>query len=33
MIFMPNYPENAKWLTAEEKELQILRLGENSSKG
>ncbi|KAH8662436.1 major facilitator superfamily domain-containing protein [Xylariales sp. PMI_506] len=33
MLFMPNYPENAKWLTAEERELQVLRLGENSSKG
>ncbi|KAF0321813.1 major facilitator superfamily transporter [Colletotrichum asianum] len=32
-LFMPSYPENAKWLSNEEKSFQIQRLGENSSKG
>ncbi|KAM0330826.1 hypothetical protein ACHAQA_003781 [Verticillium albo-atrum] len=32
-FFMPNYPENASWLTAEEKEVQIARLGANCSQG
>lgn len=32
-FFMPNYPEKAKWLTAEEKELQKRRMGENCSHG
>lgn len=32
-FFMPSYPENAGWLSAEEKELQANRLGSNSSQG
>ncbi|KAF4902507.1 MFS transporter prlL [Colletotrichum fructicola] len=32
-LFMPSYPESAKWLLNEEKSFQIQRLGENSSKG
>ncbi|KAH9240765.1 hypothetical protein K456DRAFT_1744608 [Colletotrichum gloeosporioides 23] len=33
VLFMPSYPESAKWLSNEEKSFQIQRLGENSSKG
>ncbi|KAH0427677.1 major facilitator superfamily transporter [Colletotrichum camelliae] len=33
VLFMPSYPENASWLSNEEKSFQIQRLGENSSKG
>ncbi|KAM0487248.1 hypothetical protein ACHAPX_000519 [Trichoderma viride] len=30
---MPSYPEKANWLTEEEKSIQVLRLGVNSSHG
>ncbi|KAM0457504.1 hypothetical protein ACHAO4_003305 [Trichoderma viride] len=30
---MPSYPEKANWLTEEEKAIQVLRLGVNSSHG
>ncbi|KAH6679971.1 major facilitator superfamily domain-containing protein [Plectosphaerella plurivora] len=30
---MPNYPENASWLTEEEKRVQVQRLGLNCSQG
>ncbi|KAI0202331.1 major facilitator superfamily domain-containing protein [Astrocystis sublimbata] len=33
IFFLPNYPENAKWLSEEEKELEVRRLGANSSHG
>lgn len=32
-LFMPSYPEKANWLTEEEKAIQVLRLGVNSSHG
>jgi hypothetical protein len=32
-FFMPSYPEKANWLTEEEKSIQVLRLGVNSSHG
>lgn len=32
-IFFPDYPETAKWLTAEEKALQEKRLGTERSRG
>ncbi|KAI1272917.1 major facilitator superfamily domain-containing protein [Xylaria sp. FL0933] len=33
MFLLPNYPENASWLSKEEKELEMRRLGVNSSHG
>ncbi|KAL2815280.1 major facilitator superfamily domain-containing protein [Aspergillus cavernicola] len=32
-FFLPSYPEKAGWLTAEEKELQVRRLGASRSSG
>lgn len=32
-FFLPSYPEKAKWLTAQEKELLLASLGDNASKG
>ncbi|KAI0817097.1 major facilitator superfamily domain-containing protein [Xylaria sp. FL0064] len=33
MFLLPNYPEYASWLSKEEKELEVRRLGVNSSHG
>jgi MFS family permease len=32
-FFMPQYPETANWLSAEDKLLSLQRLGERCSKG
>ncbi|KAG5743469.1 hypothetical protein H9Q70_013824 [Fusarium xylarioides] len=33
MLFMPGYPEKSKWLTDDEKAMQVIRLGGNCSQG